>query len=69
MAGFSGVQHLNAVVWEVGDLCNTLLLDGPVVGVMGYHCHFYFTSAGCMNRHYVVDGAHLALQQPGGRRC
>lgn len=78
MAGFSGVQRLNAVVWEVEDLCPTLLLDGPNAGVMGYRLGagglislfislFYFTSAGCKNRQYVIDRAHLvAVLQPWG---
>lgn len=35
VAGFSGVQCLNAVVWEVEDLCHTALSDGPIAGVMG----------------------------------
>lgn len=36
MTGFSGVQPLNAVVWEVEDLCHMFLLDGPIAGVIGY---------------------------------
>lgn len=35
MAGSSGVLCLNAVVWEVEDLCHRLPLDGPIVGVAG----------------------------------
>lgn len=35
MTGFSGVRCLNAVVWEVEDLCHTVPVDGPIVGVMG----------------------------------
>lgn len=35
MTGFSGVWCLNAVVWEVEDLCHTVPVDGPIVGVMG----------------------------------
>lgn len=37
MTGFSGVRCLNAVVWEVEDLCHTVPLDGPIAVVMGKH--------------------------------
>ena len=36
IAGFRGVQCLNAVVWVVEDLCHMSLLDGPIARVMGY---------------------------------